>query len=150
MYYSRRQMMNVGCHMPKKIKRSPLDKLMKHWERASAEERQQFLARALGAGALQGIVEEAAPVDAPELPVLIANGRYLLPDTVARIERIMIARHITPEAIAQEIGFSGEGHALTRALVRQASLRLAIIAALRAWILVNTAGSLKARADDRP
>lgn len=142
--------MNVGCRMPKKIKRSPLEKLLKHWERASAEDRRQFLTRALEEGTTQSAAKEVAPVDAQDLPALIANGRYLLPDTVARIERIMIARRITPETIAQEIGFAGEGHALTRALVRQASLRLAIIAALRAWILVNTAGSLKARADDRP
>lgn len=133
--------MNVGCRMPKKIKRSPLEKLLKHWERASAKDRLQFLATTQAEGARPGLPEASAPVDMPDLPALIANGRYLLPDTVARIERIMIARRITPETIAQEIGFAGEGHALTRALVRQASLRLAIIAALRAWILVNTAGS---------
>ncbi|WP_137130517.1 hypothetical protein [Rhizobium sp. FY34] len=125
--------------MPKKIKRSPLEKLLKHWERASAEDRRQFLATTLGEGATPGFPEASTPVDAPDLPILIANGRYLLPDTVRRIERIMIARRITPETIAQEIGFAGEGHALTRALVRQASLRLAIIAALRAWILDSSA-----------
>jgi hypothetical protein len=125
--------MNIGCRMPKKIKRSPLDKLVKHWHRASPDARQKFLESVLAPDA-----QQACPVRAEQnSDALIANGRYLLPATVTRIERIMISRRIDPNEIMREMGFAGHGMALTRALVRQASLRLSVIAALRDWIISN-------------
>ncbi|MGN7295293.1 hypothetical protein [Rhizobium sp. SAFR-030] len=120
--------------MAKQRDRTPLDKLLKHWARATAAERSEFLRQ---------VTEEGQPdVGVGHVPP-IANGRYLLPQTVQRIERIIIARRITPAEAMLEMGFE-RGHAsLTRALARGASLRLSVIAALQTWIAQNEAESVR-------
>lgn len=121
--------------MSKKNKRDTLSKLLKHWARATPDEQGRFLT----------LIDETF-VDRGKKPTdssvvdLIANGRYLLPETVKRIETIMISRGIGPTEVASELGFPGEGHTLTRALVKRCSLRLSIIAALNRWLSENEAG----------
>lgn len=111
-------------------KPTPMEKLLKAWDKASANERDRFLAQ-IGAGH----AAPKAPALAPETTnALIANGRYLLPHTVQRIETIMKSRNLSPSLVMKEAGFPTEGRALTMALARNASLRLAIIAALGRWI----------------
>lgn len=102
-----------------------LAKLKKAWMKASDEERHVFLAQVQASRMLWPDRQE---------PRMIANGRYLFPSTISRIEGIIVRRGIRPETIAGEIGKSGEGHALTRALVRGASLRLSIVRALAVWL----------------
>lgn len=118
--------------MSKKNKRDALSKLLKHWHRASQEEQSRFLALIGTPRAADGAASTEKSAVA-----LIANGRYLLPETVKRIEAIMISRGIGPANVAEELGFSGEGHSLTRALVKRSSLRLFIIAALDRWLQEN-------------
>lgn len=111
-----------------KTELSRLAKLEKAWAKASSEERVLFLKTlAYQHASLWSAV-------APERQPLIADGRYLLPPTVARIERIMTTRGIRPDEVAQELGFAGEGTALTRGLAKGASLRLAMVKALAAWL----------------
>lgn len=119
--------------MPKKTKRNPLEKLHKHWQRASMTERRLFLEHVRTQAGHEGSDGSLSPQQDAE--ALIANGRYLLPTTVTRIEHIMISRRIGPDEIMREAGFADQGMALTRALVRQASLRLSVIDALRIWII---------------
>jgi hypothetical protein len=102
-----------------------LKKLNKAWQKASAPERAEFLEKL---GAWQSEVAN----ETPGRP--IANGRYLLPSGVARIEQVMIRRGIRPNAVMAELGFAGQGQALTRALAKGASLRLAVIARLEDWL----------------
>jgi hypothetical protein len=123
--------------MPKPRGRTPLAKLHKHWKRASPEERQAFLDHV-------GCPQSARPDERQAQhekkgDTLIANGRYLLPATVRRIEAIMVARRIGPAEVVEELGFADQAVALTRALTQQSSLRLAIIAALTGWIEANEA-----------
>lgn len=140
--------------MPRKDKRSPLDKLTKHWRRASDAERRAFLEALRQEGVLPKTgtfsatgAASARRTGGASLPSagmeatgeMIANGRYLLPMTVARIEAIMIRRRIGPAEVMAEAGFAGDGAVLTRALIRQASLRLSVIAALRDWLAENEA-----------
>ncbi|MEH6692960.1 MAG: hypothetical protein V7774_17370 [Pseudorhizobium pelagicum] len=127
--------------MPKKQKRrkdlerpskeaelSRLAKLEKAWVKASDEERLLFLKRV----ATQD-VDLWSAID-PDRQQLIADGRYLLPSTVTRIERIMAKRSIRPDEVTAEMGFPGEGKTLVRALAKGASLRLAMVKALDAWL----------------
>lgn len=122
--------------MSKKEKPSPLKKLLKAWTAAGPEERQAFLdlvqaeARARGAEPLSG-GEEPVPDDAA---ALIANGRYLLPSTIGRIESLMRARKLSPSGVMAELGFSSRDASLTRALAMKAALRLSVIAALAEWL----------------
>jgi hypothetical protein len=102
-----------------------LKKLTKAWQKASAPERAEFLDK-LGARQSEAANET--------LGRPIANGRYLLPAGVARIEQVMIRRGIRPDAVMAELGFAGQGQALTRALAKGASLRLAVIARLEDWL----------------
>lgn len=115
--------------MPKARVRTPLAKLHKHWKRASPEERQAFLDK-IGSR----LPTAEACLERQESSSLIANGRYLLPQTVTRIEAILRTRGIGPADLVAEIGFPGEALAFTRALTRQSSLRLSIIAALSTWL----------------
>jgi hypothetical protein len=102
-----------------------LAKLRKAWAKASEAERAAFL---------EDLQCDRRLSPDPEGPVLIANGRYLLPRTVTLIERHMAARGILPEQVASELGFPDEGTALTRALAKGASLRLSIVSALTSWL----------------
>lgn len=122
--------------MSKKEKPSPLKKLLKAWTSAGPEERQAFLdlvsaeVRARGA-APASQVSEPVPEDAA---ALIANGRYLLPSTIERVEGVMRARKLSPSGVMAELGFSSRDASLTRALAMKASLRLSVIAALADWL----------------
>lgn len=127
--------------MPKPNGRTPLDKLYKHWKRASPEERQAFLDH-LGLSRPVQPEEGTAPHHKTG-GMLIANGRYLLPETVTRIRTILVARRIGPAELAEEIGFVDQAVPLARALTRQSSLRLAVIAALTGWIATNEARALR-------
>ncbi|WP_165217068.1 hypothetical protein [Affinirhizobium pseudoryzae] len=118
--------------MPKPRLRTPLAKLRKHWKRASPEERHAFLEH-IGARQATRPPESQEPTESG-LSHLIANGRYLLPQTVVRIEAIMRARRIGPAEVVAELGFPDQGVALARALTQQSSLRLTVIAALSAWL----------------
>ncbi|MCY1250011.1 hypothetical protein D9M72_635990 [compost metagenome] len=64
----------------------------------------------------------------------IASGRYLLPSTIARIKAIMAKHRLKPDDVMREMGFLSDGQPLARALARNASLRLAVIAGLEAWL----------------
>ncbi len=117
--------------MPKNPKRSRdgellrLAKLKKAWTKASDEERVLFL---------RGLPIQRYWTEGPTDEHRIANGRYLLPSTIKRIERIVVGRRITPGGVAAELGYPEEGMALTRALAKGGSLRLSIIKALAAWL----------------
>ncbi len=108
---------------------TPAEKLLKAWGKANAQEREQFLMQ-IGSGRKAG----------PALPAtmqpsaLIANGRYLLPQTINRIEAIMATRKLSPTDVMKEAGFPSEGRSFIRALARNASLRLVVIAALETWL----------------
>lgn len=121
--------------MTRKDKASRLEKLRKHWHRASEDERLQFIHELklnIDAGHTDRTGGRATAI-------LIANGRYLLPQAVKRIEAVMIRRSIGPVQAAAEIGFPGEARALTRALAQGRSLRLAMISALTLWLNENEA-----------
>lgn len=136
--------------MSKKPKRNHLKKLIKAWAQATSEDREAFLDFVAAETRANGIVHPLVPTaDAAPPPVptpaptqpaslpLIANGRYLLPATIERIERVMRARRLTPRAVMTEMGFAADDHALARALAMKASLRLSVIAALRLWLESN-------------
>ncbi|KQW32071.1 hypothetical protein ASE36_07700 [Rhizobium sp. Root274] len=135
--------------MSKKAKPTPLTKLLKAWTGASPEERQAFLdlvtaeVRSKGE-ATASLSAKASDSPAPD-PVmadhetLIANGRYLLPSTIARVEAVMRARSLSPTAIMAELGFSPRDTSLTRALAMKAALRLSVIAELALWLRANEA-----------
>ncbi|PYB70029.1 hypothetical protein [Rhizobium wuzhouense] len=138
--------------MSKKAKPTPLTKLLKAWTGASPEERQAFLDLVTVGARAKGEQEHPAPArPAESLPpdpvsadpeILIANGRYLLPSTIARIEAVMRARNLAPTAIMAELGFSPRDTSLTRALAMKAALRLSVIAELALWLRVNEAAAV--------
>lgn len=129
--------------MSKKEKPSPLKKLLKAWMSAGPEERQAFLdlvsaeMRARGADPVSQAAEQI-PEDAA---ALIANGRYLLPSTIERVEAVMRARKLSPSGVMAELGFSSRDASLTRALAMKAALRLSVIAALANWLARHEARS---------
>lgn len=126
--------------MSKKEKPSPLKKLLKAWTAATSEERQAFLdlvsaeSRARGASTRPMDETDAVPEDAA---ALIANGRYLLPSTIERVETVMRVRQLTPSGVMAELGFSSRDASLTRALAMKAALRLSVIAALADWLAAH-------------
>ncbi len=130
--------------MSKKEKPSPLKKLLKGWTAATSEERQAFLDFISAESRARG--ESTRPIEATE-PVqedaaaLIANGRYLLPSTIERIEAVMRARRLTPSGVMAELGFSSRDASLTRALAMKAALRLSVIAALADWLTTHEPGA---------
>ncbi|MGI2035914.1 hypothetical protein ACRQ1B_26395 [Rhizobium panacihumi] len=107
-------------------KPTPAEKLLKAWGKANAQDREQFLKK-IGAN------RDASHAPAATLP-MIANGRYLLPQTIRDIETIMFRRELSPAHVMKEVGFPTEGRSFTRALARNASLRLAVITALATWL----------------
>lgn len=130
--------------MSKKEKPTPLKKLLKAWTSADPEERQAFLdlvsaeARAHTAAAVPPSGHDPLPGDAA---ALIANGRYLLPSTIERIESVMRARRLSPSGVMAELGFSSRDASLTRALAMKAALRLSVIAALAEWLARHESAS---------
>ena len=132
---------------------TPLTKLLKAWTGASPEERQAFLdlvtaeVRSKGETAQSVTAKDSnspAPDPAPaDQEALIANGRYLLPSTIARVEAVMRARNLAPTSVMAELGFSARDTSLTRALAMKAALRLSVIAELALWLHANEAGATR-------
>jgi hypothetical protein len=137
--------------MSKKAKPTPLTKLLKAWTGASPEERQAFLDLVTAEVRAKGEKAEAVVAKTAESPIpdpapadhetLIANGRYLLPSTIARVEAVMRARSLSPTAVMAELGFSARDTSLTRALAMKAALRLSVIAELAFWLRANEAAA---------
>ncbi|MBP1887722.1 hypothetical protein [Sinorhizobium mexicanum] len=125
-----------------KPERTRLDKLKNSWTKATDSERDAFLNWLEARGALSTApAYSSAPspsASAAEAP--IASGRYLLPSAIAEIKAIMAKRELEPEDVMQEIGFAADGRSLAQALARGASLRLAVIAALQAWLRTHARG----------
>lgn len=117
-----------------KPQRTRLEKLKNSWAKATPGEREGFLTWLTISGALPA--GSVSPASAPPLPAgaPIASGRYLLPSTITRIRAIMARRRVKPDDIMAEMGFLSDGQSLARALSRNASLRLAVIAGLEAWL----------------
>lgn len=121
--------------MPSKQKRTRLEKLQNSWTKATAEERFGFLAwlrQPDAAGDTAGLSLGTPP---------IASGRYLLPSAIARIRAVMDARCLAPADVMAEIGFEPDDPSLARALDGNASLRLAVVAALELWLVANNAST---------
>lgn len=118
--------------MPSKQKRTRLEKLQNSWEKATVEERNQFLAW------LRQDSPAGASPDLTTVVTPIASGRYLLPSAVTRIRVLMAKRGLTAGDVMAEIGFEPDDHSLTRALDENASLRLAIVAALELWLSAHS------------
>ncbi|MDK1377222.1 MULTISPECIES: hypothetical protein [unclassified Sinorhizobium] len=125
-----------------KPERTRLDKLKNSWTKATDNERNAFLSWLAARGALSTTVTHSSGPSpsqrAAEAP--IASGRYLLPSAIAEIKAIMAKRRLQPEDVMQEIGFPPDDRSLAHALARGASLRLAVIAALEAWLRTNARG----------
>ncbi|WP_046120685.1 hypothetical protein [Ensifer aridi] len=124
-----------------KPERTRLDKLKNSWMKASDVERDSFLTWLAAKGALPAIAT-TPPVPSPAADVRpagtpIASGRYLLPSTIAEIRTIMARRRLSPNDVMRELGFPPDGRPLARALTRNASLRLSVIAALEVWLKRN-------------
>ena len=119
-----------------KPERSRLEKLKNSWTKASDAEHASFLAWLVSKDALPAA---AAPPEAGPQPAgtPIASGRYLLPSTIAGIRTIMTRRGLKPADVMAEMGFPPDGRPLARALTRNASLRLSVIAGLEAWLSRN-------------
>lgn len=119
-----------------KPKRSRLEKLKNSWTKATDSERDAFLLWLAAAGALPASPTAPGSRSQGARPggMPIASGRYLLPSAIAQIKAIMARRRLTPEDVMDEMGFAGDGRALAHALGRNASLRLAVIAALERWL----------------
>ncbi|HXV28817.1 MAG TPA: hypothetical protein VD840_00650 [Sinorhizobium sp.] len=119
-------------------KRTRLEKLKNSWAKATETERDAFLAWLAAAGALP---EPAISPGARSGEAPIASGRYLLPSAIAAVKAAMARRQLTPGDVMREMGFpSDDGRPLARALGRNASLRLAVIAALETWLRTNPDG----------
>lgn len=137
--------------MSKKAKPTPLTKLLKAWTGASPEERQAFLdlvtaeVRARGESTAPSAARPAESSDPASVgedrQALIANGRYLLPSTIVRVETVMRSRNMTPSSVMAELGFSPRDTSLTRALAMKAALRLSVIAELALWLQANEAAA---------
>lgn len=119
--------------MPSKPKRTRLEKLQNSWSKASVEERVRFFVwlrqqddQAGGAGTGLGGSPDFAP---------IASGRYLLPSAISRIRARMAERGLSAADLMAEIGFERDDPSLARALEGNASLRLAVVAALEGWLI---------------
>ncbi|MDP9631865.1 UNVERIFIED_ORG: hypothetical protein J2W85_003944 [Ensifer adhaerens] len=120
-----------------KPQRTRLEKLKNSWAKATPGERHGFLTWL----AISGVLPVATPVPptaAVPSPIPagapIASGRYLLPSTITRIEAIMAKQRLKPDDVMHEMGFLSDGQSLARALAKNASLRLAVIAGLEAWL----------------
>lgn len=125
--------------MTRKEKSNRLEKLRKHWSRASPQERDRFLAELRETVSLEQQEHRAAELRYTP----IANGRYLLPQTVQRVEAILKRRRIGPIEMVAELGFPKEALAMTRGLAHGRSLRLVIITALAEWLEQNEAASTR-------
>lgn len=121
--------------------RNRLQKLQNSWTKADSQTREQFLHWLEDQGHLPaqtsipittGQENTHATPHSQDMP--IANGRYLLVPTIARLEEIMNRRNIKPADIMQEMGFDPNDRSLLKAIVRKTSLRLKLIQALENWL----------------
>ncbi|WP_197433865.1 hypothetical protein [Agrobacterium vitis] len=120
--------------------RSRLEKLKNSWKKAGIEERQAFvawLATQQNGQELESAVSRSALSVQKSASGPIANGRYLLPETIIRIEAVMARRRLKPGEVMQELGFGANDRSLLKALARKAALRLKAIAALESWLAEN-------------
>ncbi|MBB4952901.1 hypothetical protein H4S14_000948 [Agrobacterium vitis] len=119
--------------------RSRFQKLKNSWKKATLKERSEFLAWLTAQEYLKtsDLTSPKTVICDQESHKLIANGRYLLPQTIARIEVIMRARGMTPLDIMQDMGFGANDRSLLKAMARKAALRLKVVAALEQWLLEN-------------
>ncbi|MDX0423133.1 hypothetical protein [Sinorhizobium medicae] len=118
--------------------RSRLEKLKNSWAKAGDAERESFLTWLASKGALPAPAATFAPnagLQPAKTP--IASGRYLLPSTIVEIRAIMARRGLKPDDVMAELGFPTDGRPLARALTRNASLRLSVIAGLEDWLRRN-------------
>jgi hypothetical protein len=121
-----------------KPQRTRLEKLKNSWGKATPGEREGFLTWLT----ISGVLPTASQTPAADTAVLppfpagvpIASGRYLLPSTITRIKAIMAKRRLKPDDVKGEMGFLSDGTSLARALAKNASLRLAVIAGLETWL----------------
>lgn len=121
-------------NMAKKSERTRLEKLQNSWRKASDDERRQFLewigSIDAGGPSISWVGDNGVP---------IASGRYLTPQTIGRIRAVMTRRSLTLDDLLLELGLPPNDRSLARALIRQASLRLAVIEALRNWLAEHAA-----------
>ena len=113
--------------------RTRFEKLKNSWKKATTEERDAFLQWLGESGSLPEVSPRTEP-PAPSAP--IATGRYLLPSAASRIKSIMAKRRLNAADVMTEMGF-GPDKSLSRALVRNTSLRLTVIAGLETWLNEN-------------
>lgn len=119
--------------MTSKPKRTRLEKLQNSWTKATVEERVRFLVwlrqqndePGEGHGDLSSLAGFAP----------ITSGRYLLPSAISRIRMRMAERGLSAADLMAELGFERDDPSLARALEGNASLRLAVVAALEGWLL---------------
>ncbi|MDO1584771.1 hypothetical protein [Rhizobium oryzicola] len=115
--------------MKKNTNTDRLAELLKHWNRATPEEKAIFLVR------IAADPSDADDLDSPpRANPFSENGRYLSAQTKSRIEAVMRRRSITPSGVMQEMGFSPQDISLTLALARGSSLRLKVMQALEFWL----------------
>lgn len=119
--------------------RTRLQKLKNSWKKASPKERQEFLNWLTAEGQTAPPLQDRSS-SLPDAP--IANGRYLLPQTIQRMEAIMTARGITPAHVMQDMGFGTNDRSLLRAMARKTCLRLKVIEALEHWLRTQEADAL--------
>ncbi|HBF31924.1 hypothetical protein [Rhizobium sp.] len=125
--------------------RSRFQKLKNSWKKATLNERSGFFAWLAAQGDLKrsDLTSPKTVICDQESQKLIANGRYLLPQTISRIEAIMTARGMTPLDIMRDMGFEANDRSLLKAMARKAALRLKVVAALEQWLLENENSSIK-------
>lgn len=119
--------------------RTRVQKLKNSWKKATPKERQEFR-NWLTAEGETGMPLQAGPSELPQAP--IANGRYLLPQTIQRMEAITTARGITPAHVMRDMGFGANDRSLLRAMARKTCLRLKVIEALEHWLRTHEADAL--------
>lgn len=124
-----------------KPQRTRIQKLKNSWKKATADERDDFLTWLAEMGALPSFSAPAAALSpvasVASYPATIATGRYLLPSAIAKIKTVMAKRRLSPGDVMGEMGFMPDDLSLARALARNTSLRLAVIAALEKWLDAN-------------
>lgn len=111
--------------MPKsrKPQRTRLEKLQNSWAKASAQEREAFLAY---------IGKPQATGDLPRPS--ITTGRYLTAEAAATILARLRARCMSLDNLKERLGLEPDDGSLARALALKSSLRLAVVAGLEAWL----------------
>lgn len=115
--------------MPKsrKPQRTRLEKLQNSWAKASADERDAFLAWI-------GRPDGAAVPPAETGPRPITTGRYLTPEAAKAILARLAASGETLDDLKTQLGLEADDRMLARALMLKSGLRLAVVARLERWL----------------